>query len=133
MSNSFGGLIAAGLVSGLDGKGGLEGWRWLFIVEGAATAFVGVAVYFVLPSYPSKTKFFTEEQRRLAVWRTTQDANGEPDEGGETSLIKGAKMVLKDWKVSARGARFNVKGVRVPDHCSGSSIDFDVDIPADVY
>lgn len=85
----------------MEGAGGLAGWRWLFIVEGAATAFVGAAVYFVLPSYPSKTKFFTEEQRRLAVWRTTQDANGEPDEGGEKSLLKGAKLVLKDWKVSA--------------------------------
>jgi MFS family permease len=100
LSNSFGGLIAAGLVSGLEGKGGLEGWRWLFIVEGAITVFVGIAVYFILPSYPSKTKFFSEEQRRLAVWRTTQDANGEPDEGGETSLVKGAKLVIKDWKVS---------------------------------
>ncbi|KAG7531750.1 hypothetical protein FFLO_04119 [Filobasidium floriforme] len=99
LSNSFGGLIAAGLVSGLEGKGGLEGWRWLFIVEGAITVFVGIAVYFILPSYPSKTKFFSEEQRRLAVWRTTQDANGEPDEGGETSLVKGAKLVIKDWKI----------------------------------
>jgi MFS family permease len=122
LSNCFGGLLAAAIISGLQGKGGLAGWRWLFILEGAVTVVslslaerehfykrlltlrsglqaVGASIYFVLPSYPSKTRFFSEEQRRLAVWRTTQDANGEPDEGGEKSLVKGAKLVLKDWKV----------------------------------
>jgi hypothetical protein len=69
------------------------------VLEGAVTAFVGIAVYWVLPSYPSKCKFFDEEQRRLSIWRTTQDAMGEADEG-ETSLKKGAKLVFKDWKVS---------------------------------
>jgi hypothetical protein len=27
IANGFGGLIAAGILSGLDGKGGLAGWR----------------------------------------------------------------------------------------------------------
>jgi hypothetical protein len=27
-SNAFAGLIAAGIFSGMDGKSGLEGWRW---------------------------------------------------------------------------------------------------------
>ncbi|KAJ9111496.1 hypothetical protein QFC22_006523 [Naganishia vaughanmartiniae] len=98
LSNCFGGLIAAGVISGMEGKGGLRGWQWLFVLEGAATAFVGIAVYWILPSYPSKCKFFNDEQRRLSVWRTTQDAMGEADEG-ETSLKKGAKLVFKDWKI----------------------------------
>jgi MFS family permease len=132
LSNSFGGLIAAGLVSGLEGKGGLEGWRWLFIVEGAITVFVGIAVYFILPSYPSKTKFFSEEQRRLAVWRTTQDANGEPDEGGETSLVKGAKLVIKDWKVSLEYRRRYA--TILADHpLFPFQIDPDVDLSTNVH
>lgn len=115
LSNCFGGLIAAGVISGMEGLGGRRGWEWLcesgqrsslarsyalpsVILEGAVTAFVGIAVYFVLPSYPNKCKFFNDEQRRLSVWRTTQDAMGEADEG-ETSLKKGAKLVFKDWKV----------------------------------
>jgi hypothetical protein len=77
------------------------------ILEGAVTAFVGVAVYFVLPSYPDKCTFFNDEQRRLSVWRTTQDAMGEADEG-ETSLKKGAKLVFKDWKAS-RSSRARVQ------------------------
>lgn len=27
VANGFGGILAAGILSGLDGKGGLEGWR----------------------------------------------------------------------------------------------------------
>jgi len=37
LSNCFGGLLAAAIISGLQGKGGLAGWRWLFILEGAVT------------------------------------------------------------------------------------------------
>jgi hypothetical protein len=132
LSNSFGGLIAAGLVSGLEGKGGLEGWRWLFIVEGAITVFVGIAVYFILPSYPSKTKFFSEEQRRLAVWRTTQDANGEPDEGGETSLVKGAKLVIKDWKVNLDYRR-RYDTIVIDHSCLRFRTDSDADLPTNVH
>lgn len=33
LANMFGGLIAAGVLSNLDGAQGLAGWRWLFIIE----------------------------------------------------------------------------------------------------
>lgn len=29
LSNCFGGLIAAGVISGMEGLGGLRGWEWL--------------------------------------------------------------------------------------------------------
>lgn len=35
LSNGFGSILAAAIISGMKGKGGLAGWRWLceFIVD----------------------------------------------------------------------------------------------------
>lgn len=64
------------------------------------TVVVGIVVAFILASVPSKAKWLTEEERRLAAWRLQCDAAGEADEGGETSMKKGLWLVIKDWKVS---------------------------------
>lgn len=36
-AQAFGGLIAAGILGDMDGKGGIRAWRWLFIVTHAYT------------------------------------------------------------------------------------------------
>ena len=37
LSGAFGGILAGAITKGLDGAHGIDGWRWLFIVEGSAT------------------------------------------------------------------------------------------------
>lgn len=37
LSGAFGGLIAAGILKGMDGVAGLSAWRWLFIIESILT------------------------------------------------------------------------------------------------
>ena len=36
LSGAFSGLLAAAIAQ-MDGLGGLEGWRWIFLLEGMAT------------------------------------------------------------------------------------------------
>lgn len=44
MASAVSGLMASGLLQ-LQGVAGLEGWKWLFLVDGIITVFVAVAVW----------------------------------------------------------------------------------------
>src|SRR3954447_25144183 len=70
LGNAFGGLFAIGILK-LDGKQGLQGWRWvsdhsnilrrsplipryqqLFLIEGVATIGLAIIFAFILPNSP---------------------------------------------------------------------------------
>jgi len=40
-AGAFGGLLARGIVE-LDGRAGLSGWQWIFILEGILTVIIGM-------------------------------------------------------------------------------------------
>ncbi|RYO92556.1 hypothetical protein DL766_002363 [Monosporascus sp. MC13-8B] len=73
LASTFSGLIAAGVFAGLDGKHGLSGWRWLFLIQGVATVAVAIAAFFLLPNTPLQTRWLTEEERQLAHDRVARD------------------------------------------------------------
>ncbi|EXJ82472.1 hypothetical protein A1O3_06285 [Capronia epimyces CBS 606.96] len=98
IANGFGGLLAAGVLSGLDGAGGLQGWRWLFIIEGAGTVVAGILALLLLPDYPrsGQRKWLSEQEQRFAEWRLARAANDEIDENGS---IKAALVdAVTDYK-----------------------------------
>lgn len=99
ISNAFGNLMAAGILSGMQGRRGIAAWRWLFFIEGAISIFIGILAIFILPDYPHNTRWLTPAQLRLAQVRLAEDA-GEADEdaAGESAFV-GLKLALKDPKV----------------------------------
>ncbi|KAH9856028.1 MFS general substrate transporter [Lenzites betulinus] len=99
ISNAFGSLMAAGILSRMEGVMGIRAWRWLFYIEGAITATIGILAVFALPDYPHNTRWLSPAQRRLAQVRLAEDA-GEADEDVSTdSALSGLIMALKDPKV----------------------------------
>ena len=48
-------FIAAGILQ-LRGVRNQAGWRYLFLIEGVLTLFVGIASYFMMPPGPTQTK-----------------------------------------------------------------------------
>ncbi|KAG8770387.1 hypothetical protein FRC12_004295 [Ceratobasidium sp. 428] len=96
----FGGLIAAGILGGMDGKLGHAGWRWLFYIEGAITIAVAFAAIFILPGFPRNTQWLDPMERRLAEVRMAEDAGGEADHVlSNEGVFRGFILAVKDWKV----------------------------------
>ncbi|OQO05185.1 hypothetical protein B0A48_08205 [Cryoendolithus antarcticus] len=96
LATAFAGLIAAGIFAGLEGKAGLAGWQWLFILQGAVTFVIAVGAAFVLPDDPLQTKWLTPEERLLANGRIVTDTVGA---SGKTSVWQGLKIAASDPKI----------------------------------
>ncbi|WVQ81149.1 hypothetical protein IAT38_003271 [Cryptococcus sp. DSM 104549] len=71
-------LLAAGLLQ-LRGVHGLEGWRWLFGIEGILTFAIGFWALFYLPPSPTQTakwwrkSWFTEREEKIIVNKVLRD------------------------------------------------------------
>ncbi|KIW61151.1 hypothetical protein PV05_01308 [Exophiala xenobiotica] len=97
LGNAFGGLFAIAILN-LDGRDGMEGWRWLFLVEGVIT--IGFAIIFalILPNSIRNLRGFTEQERQWVLWNFESDL-GQQDNSKEVSGRKGLMLALIDPKM----------------------------------
>jgi len=105
IAGAFSGLLAFA-ISKMDGIGGLEGWRWIFILEGIATVVVAVLAFFVLHDFPETAKFLTERERAFVVYRLKfqGQVQGKDDTGprvaqAEDFQWKYVKQAFMDWQI----------------------------------
>lgn len=102
IAGAFSGLLAFA-ISKMDGVGGLEGWRWIFILEGIATVVVALASFFLLHDFPETAKFLTEEERAFVVFRLK--FQGQEPLGGsrvaqaEEFKWKYVRQAFADWQI----------------------------------
>ncbi|KAF3078584.1 hypothetical protein TWF102_003327 [Orbilia oligospora] len=96
---AFSGLLAFGIAK-MDGLAGLGGWRWIFIMEGIVTVFLGVICYMFLVESPALSTSWLEpeeirylELRQLAR-RLALSSRQETVPTGRVLLD-----VLTDWKM----------------------------------
>ena len=59
-----GGPLSGGLLE-LDGLAGLEGWQWLFLVEGLPAIGLGVVTMRFLEDRPDEAEWLSEDERRF--------------------------------------------------------------------
>ncbi|KAI1270191.1 MFS general substrate transporter [Xylariaceae sp. FL1019] len=99
ISGAFSGLISAGVTANLNGARGYGAWQWLFLIEGVITIFVSFIAIWILPNFPNTTKWLSEDEKALAVWRLEEDI-GQADwvDEGQKSLWYGAKLAFADPK-----------------------------------
>lgn len=100
LAGAFSGVLAFGIAK-MDGVGGFEGWRWIFILEGLATVIAGVATFFLLVDSPAASTRWLDpdeirylELRRLAVPGNHTSASKK--RGVDWKILK---SVICDWQI----------------------------------
>ena len=67
-ATSLAGVIGAPISSfllKLEGKAGMHGWQWLFIVEGIPTILGGISVLFLLRDHPRDAPWLSTEEKQF--------------------------------------------------------------------
>lgn len=99
LSNAFSSLLAAGILSNLDGVMGHAAWRWLFFIEGGITMGVALLGALLLPDLPHNTRWFSEEELAVARLRMAEDTGEADADSHDQKTFDGLLMAVKDYKV----------------------------------
>ncbi|KAF8497830.1 MFS general substrate transporter [Russula emetica] len=82
LAGAFSGLLAFG-IENLNGKRGIAGWQWIFIVEGVFTSAFGLATIFFVPASPRNIRFLTNEEREAYCQDLADNWSGDADTDGK--------------------------------------------------
>jgi MFS family permease len=99
LAGAFSGLLAFGLAK-LDGVAGLEGWRWIFIIEGIATVAVGLVTPCALADTPTeRPKWLNSEEQDYLIRRIiVQNGGDAADKAGKHLSGSLVISVITDWQ-----------------------------------
>ncbi|CCH41017.1 putative transporter SEO1 [Wickerhamomyces ciferrii] len=96
------GLVQASVFQNLNGVRGRAGWRWMFLVDGSATAVIAFFALYLVPGTPYKccSLFLTDDEIRLARSRLIK-ANIKPPSKTPPPFFNKAlwKKIIFDWRI----------------------------------
>lgn len=84
-------------ISNMDGVHGLEGWRWIFILEGIVTGCFGIILALFTPSWPENAKFLTDSEREHLLTRLEVERGHEKVDMQNVDWFK----CMLEWKTWA--------------------------------
>jgi len=84
LAGVLGGPLSGALLA-LDGRGGLGGWQWLFLLEGLPAIALGCVVPFYMTERPADARWLTPEERDWIASGVARDQDTAA-RGGHTQL-----------------------------------------------
>jgi len=112
LSGAFGGLVAAGVQYDLNGAWHQPSWRWLFILESGATIVLALSAIFILPDYPSTTRWLTPAEKAVAIQRLRKTSSiDDAHQRRRPNLLAGLRAAAADAKVWMLAALIAAKTV----------------------
>jgi hypothetical protein len=106
LASACAGILAYGLMQ-IKGdprpnkSSGINRWRWIFIIEGALTCFLGIAAYWMLVDFPDKAhmswKFLTQREAKFIIDRVDKDrGDAKPEPWNLKKFLRGGADI-KIW------------------------------------
>jgi ACS family tartrate transporter-like MFS transporter len=95
LSSALMGLVAGALLN-LNGRLGLAGWQWLFLIEGIPPVLLGIAFLLLLPDTPAHAKWLTEAERSWIIRNANQAS---PETAHHTESIRHALLDSRVWQI----------------------------------
>ncbi|KAF5660882.1 pantothenate transporter liz1 [Fusarium heterosporum] len=91
------GFLQAAVHKTLDGRLGLAGWRWMYIICGCMSLPVALSVWWLLPDLPHNTKawYITEEEKQIALRRSATQGKVQVTGKLDSAL---AKRMFGSWR-----------------------------------
>jgi len=93
MAGVIGGPVSGALLS-LHGAGGLDGWQWLFLLEGIPAVVLGVIVLGVLTERPEEAAWLTDLERAALAARLKDESRTQRAETTRAALGNGRTWLL---------------------------------------
>jgi len=102
LSGAFSGLLAYAIEK-LNGRAGLSGWQWIFLIEGLIPVALSLIIWKILPDNPETASFLSPRERVWLVNRLALDTGSGHGQVTNQDKIKWfhIKNAFKDWKIYA--------------------------------
>lgn len=99
ISSMFAGYIQGGVYTTMNGRYGLPGWKWVFLVDGFISIPVAFLGYYCLPDFPqtSSAPWITKKDRQFALARAKAMKRVKPD----PLTLKNFWQIITNWRLYA--------------------------------
>ena len=85
----LGGPLSGEIMRVMDGAAGMEGWQWVFLLEGLPVVAMGVILFMLLPDRPAQAKWLSPAEQRVVEQVLRADAAQSEGQvpGGRSGLM----------------------------------------------
>lgn len=87
IGGSLGGPLSGWAMSALDGFHGLQGWQWMFLVEGLPCTVLGVITYLTLTDRPEQARWLDDREKAILA----SDLTAADRSASQGSLLKAVR------------------------------------------
>ncbi|KAL1899916.1 hypothetical protein Sste5346_002782 [Sporothrix stenoceras] len=100
LAGAFSGLLAFG-IQHMKGVAGLDGWSWIFILEGIVPVLMSFVVWKILPDSPETASFLTNEEKEFIINRLALETGTGRGRVTNSDPIRWHHVVegFSDWRI----------------------------------